>query len=517
MGVKQLVSEWSSVKQFHAWMIRRGVDDLYACSLLSNHKNPADIDVYNSLIRALSSASPQPALLLFNAIQLAGLRPDSYSFPFAFKAVIRLLAFPTGLQLHSQTIRFGFHSQPHVLASLIHFYSSSAPHHIFHARTLFHQLSLPTAHMGLCNSMLAAYARLGDMQNARHLFDSMPHRNVISWTSLISGYARLNRPHQAIAIFRSMQLHNVEPDGVSMVAALSACAQLGALELGEWIHNYIHKHALPITPSLSNALIDMYAKSGSIKRALLVFESMRHKTIISWTTMIAGLALHGLGTQALHMFSRMETHQVKPNQITFLAVLSACAHIGLVQLGRSFFHSMTSTYGIQPRIEHYGCMIDLLGRAGYLQEAQELLLHMPCPPNAPIWGALLAASYTHGDVVLGEHALHHLIELEPNNSGNYALLSNLYASVGRWKECRVMRKTMRDKGVKKMAGGSSIEVNNKVNEFIAGETSHPQFHELFQVLCNINGQLRLSELWEKQFVEFGEEIGCTSASTLANT
>ncbi|OAY29018.1 hypothetical protein MANES_15G111400v8 [Manihot esculenta] len=464
----------------------------------------ADSSTPVPLALSFSQTPPQAAIFLFNDIQSAGLRPDAYSYPFVLKAVIRLLATRTGRQIHCQTVGVGLDTDLHVVTALIQMYSSFGCSCISDARKLFDGVCLRIRDVPLWNAMVAGYAKLGHMENAQHLFDCMPKRNVISWTALISGYSQMNRPHQAIAIFRRMQLEKVEPDEIAMLAALSACAQLGALELGEWIHNYVDKHGLRRTVPLNNALIDMYAKSGNIKRALQVFESMKHKSITTWTTMIAGLALHGLGREALDLFSCMERARVKPNDVTFIAILSACSHVGLVQIGQSFFSNMRSRYGIEPKIEHYGCMIDLLGRAGYLQDAQLLLEQMPFEPNAAIWGSLLAAAYTHGDAVLGERALQHLIKLEPDNSGNYALLSNIYASCGRWKASRVVRTMMRDKGVKKMPGGSYIEVKNTVNEFIAGETSHSQFNEIYEVLCNINGQLRLAEHLQSECVELLE-------------
>ncbi|KAJ9153295.1 hypothetical protein P3X46_026749 [Hevea brasiliensis] len=511
------------IEQTHGFMVTRGLDHdnfllsrfIGACSSLGlspyahsvfTRKAEPDIYLYNTMIRALSFSQtpPQAAILLFNNIQSAGLRPDSYSYPFVLKAVIRLLATQTGRQIHCQTIGVGLDSDLHVVTALIQMYSSCGCGCISDARKLFDGVCLRIRDAIVWNAMVAGYAKLGDMENAQHLFDCMPERNVISWTAVISGYAQMNRPHQAIAIFRRMQLENVEPDEITMLAALSACGHLGALELGEWIHSYIDKHGLSRTVPLNNALIDMYAKSGNIKKALQVFENMKHKNIITWTTMISGLALHGLGREALELFSCMEKARVKPNDVTFIAILFACSHAGLVQIGQSFFSNMRSRYGIEPKIEHYGCVIDLLGRAGYLQEARELLGQMPLEPNAAIWGSLLAAAYTHGDAVLGERALQHLIKLEPNNSGNYALLSNIYASCDRWKASRVMRTVMRDKGVRKMPGGSFIEVKNRVNEFIAGQTSHAQFDEIYEVLCNINGQLRLAEHLQRECDELLE-------------
>lgn len=309
---------------------------------------------------------------------------------------------------------------------------------------------------------------------------------------MISGYTQAHNPNEAIKLFRRMQLENVKPDEIAILAVLSACADLGALHLGEWIHNYIEKHKLSKIVPLYNSLIDMYAKSGNIRKALELFENMKHKTIITWTTMIAGLALHGLGKEALRVFSCMEKEdRVKPNEVTFIAILSACSHVGLVELGRDYFTSMRSRYGIEPKIEHYGCMIDLLGRAGHLQEAKEMVLRMPFEANAAIWGSLLAASTRCGDAELAEEALRHLTVLEPGHCGNYSLLSNTYASLGRWNESRMVRKVMQDAGVEKVPGVSFIEVNNIVYEFIAGDKLSIYFVDIYDVLHSLDGQIKI--------------------------
>lgn len=328
----------------------------------------------------------------------------------------------------------------------------------------------------------------------------------------------MDRPNEAITMFRRMQLEEVEPDEIAMLAALSACAHLGALELGEWIHNYIDKHGLSKIVPLNNALIDMYAKCGKIEKALEVFKNMEHKSVITWTSMIDGLALHGLGREALEMFSCMERNRIKPNEITFVAILSACCHVGLVEMGRWYFKCMGTKYGIKPKIQHYGCMIDLLGRAGFLQEAQELVRGMPFEANAPIWGSLLAAARIHGDAELGKQALQHLIKVEPHNSGNYTLLSNIYATQSKWNEAGMVRKVMRDTGVKKMPGGSCIEVNNRVHEFVAGDKLHPQSERIFEVLCKLNLQSKIAMYVQKEHVEMLEsnkESGYISTSICA--
>ena len=530
-----LLKQCSNLKhlhQTHCFMLSRGLDQdnillsrfIEACSSLGfshyshsifTHKTRPDIYLYNTIIKALSNPElATEAILLYNRILASDLRFDTYSLPFVLKAVVRLLAIHVGRQIHCQAIGTGLVSDIHVVTALIQMYSSCGC--VSEARQLFDGVCFRD--VAFWNAMVAGYAKVGDVDNARHLFERMPERNVISWTAVIAGYAQMDRPNEAITMFRRMQLEEVEPDEIAMLAALSACAHLGALELGEWIHNYIDKHGLSKIVPLNNALIDMYAKCGKIEKALEVFKNMEHKSVITWTSMIDGLALHGLGREALEMFSCMERNRIKPNEITFVAILSACCHVGLVEMGRWYFKCMGTKYGIKPKIQHYGCMIDLLGRAGFLQEAQELVRGMPFEANAPIWGSLLAAARIHGDAELGKQALQHLIKVEPHNSGNYTLLSNIYATQSKWNEAGMVRKVMRDTGVKKMPGGSCIEVNNRVHEFVAGDKLHPQSERIFEVLCKLNLQSKIAMYVQKEHVEMLEsnkESGYISTSICA--
>ncbi|KAJ4960244.1 hypothetical protein NE237_020154 [Protea cynaroides] len=515
-------SNFKHINQTHGFMVPRGLDQdnlllskfIDTCSVLGfidygysvfSHKTQPDIYLYNTMIKALSKTDfSEEAILLYKRIQIMGFRPDTYSFPFVLKSVVHLSAFGVGKQIHCHAIRTGLNSDVHVATALIQMYSSCGV--ISDARSLFDGMDLRD--VASWNAMVSGYAKVGDANSARELFERMPDRNVISWTAVIAGYAQVNRPSEAIEIFRRMQLEDMEPDEIAMLAALSACAHLGALELGEWIHNYIDRLGLQRIVPLNNALIDMYAKSGDIRKALDVFENMKHRSVITWTTMIASLALHGLGREALQMFSRMEKARIKPNEVTFIAILSACSHVGLVDAGQWHFNNMRSHYQIMPKIEHYGCMVDLLGRGGYLEEARELVREMPFEANEAIWGSLLAASRIHGDLELGECALRHLIELEPHNSGNYTLLSNIYAALGRWNQVGMVRKEMRDKGVKKIPGGSSIEMNNRVHDFVAGDKSHPESGRIYEVLYQINWQLKMAGYFPKEFagpVEYVEQ------------
>ncbi|CAK8570746.1 unnamed protein product [Lathyrus sativus] len=516
--LQQLLSQCTNLthlQQTHSFMLTRALDhnDInlsrfihksaslgfpnYSYSIFTfNHNRPFNVFVYNNMISALSSTNPTRSVSLFNFVRNLGLSFDSYSLPYVLKAVVSLKDVVLGRQVHCVGVVTGLDSFLSTVCSVIQMYSSCG-NDVSSARKVFDEFVLLFGENGsVWNAMIAAYAKVGDVCNARKLFDDMPQRDkdVFSWTALISGYTQTHNPSEAIKLFRRMQLENVKPDEIAILAVLSACADLGALRMGEWIHNYIEKHKLSKIVPLYNSLIDMYAKSGNISKALQLFENMKHKTIITWTTMISGLALHGLGKEALHVFSCMEKEgRVKPNEVTFIAILSACSHVGLVELGRDYFTSMRSRYGIEPKIEHYGCMIDLLGRAGHLQEAKKLLLQMPFEANAAIWGSLLAASTRCGDADLAEEALRHLMVLEPHHCGNYSLLSNTYASLGRWSESWMVRKDMRNAGVEKVPGISFIELNNIVYEFIAGDKSSIYFVDIFDVLHSLDGQLRLED------------------------
>lgn len=456
----------------------------YACSVLKSHKQP-DIYLYNTIIKSLLVCSPEQAIFIYDQARLIGLNPDSYTFPSVLKAVVRE---DTGKKIHCQAVRIGLDSYDYVAAALIQMYSKCGC--VSDGRKVFDGIFVRG--IASWNAMIAGYAKVGDPDSALCLFEQMPEgdtgKSVITWTSVISGYAQANRPSEAISIFRLMQLQGVQPDEIAMLAALSASAQLGALQLGEWIHNYIKNNKLCLTIPLANALMDMYAKSGNIQMAIEIFDNMENRSVVTWTAIISGLAMHGLATEALEIFHRMEkSNRVSPNSVTLLAVISACSHAGLVKLGRYYFGAMYPRYGIKPSIEHYGCMIDLLGRAGCLEDAQQLVKEMPFESNSSIWGSLLAASRIHGDIKLGEEALQHLLEMEPYNSGNYSHMSNIYSYLGKWKKAGMARNMMRSIGVKKIAGGSCIEVNNRLNEFVAGDRSHPQYDIIYNLLHLVYG------------------------------
>ncbi|PNT61305.1 pentatricopeptide repeat-containing protein At5g48910 [Brachypodium distachyon] len=332
----------------------------------------------------------------------------------------------------------------------------------------------------LATALVDMYAKCGELDKARRLFDRMHSRDVVAWSAMISGYTQSDRCREALAIFNEMQGTEVNPNDVTMVSVLSACAVLGALETGKWVHSYIRRKDLPLTVILGTALVDFYAKCGCIKDAVKAFESMPVRNTWTWTALIKGMASNGRSREALELFSSMLEANIEPTDVTFIGVLLACSHGCLVEEGRRHFTSMTQDYGICPRIEHYGCMVDLLGRAGLIDEAYQFIRNMPIEPNAVVWRALLSACTVHKNVEIGEEALKQIVPLDPCHSGNYILLSNTYASVGQWKNAAMVRKEMKEKGVEKIPGCSLIELEGTIFEFFAEDSEHPQLTEIYE-------------------------------------
>ncbi|MFS7964665.1 putative tetratricopeptide-like helical domain superfamily, DYW domain-containing protein [Helianthus anomalus] len=379
------------------------------------------------------------------------------------------------------------------------------------------------------NSMITCYSKIGDIHSARFIFDSNPAKDVVSWNAMIdcyckagllsyaeelfngigevknsvtwntmiTGFVQCKEFQRALQLFEHMQAERVKPTEVTMVSLLSACAHLGALEMGEWVHDYIKRNKLKIDVVLGNALIDMYCKCGSISHALDVFDKLCVKNIFCWNSIIIGLAMHGYGQEAINYFYKMiQEDIINPDGVTFVGLLCACSHSGLISQGKMYFSQMQSVYGVEPGIEHYGCMVDLLGRSGQLKEALELITSMPLKPNAVVWGSLLRSCHIHKDTELGEQVTQRLLELDPRDGGNYVFLSNLYASLSRWKDVDRCRKLMAESGVHKVPGCSSIEVDNVVHEFVAGDSSHPQFTQINAYLVEIGKRLKKDEGYE---------------------
>ncbi|KAG0488023.1 hypothetical protein HPP92_006834 [Vanilla planifolia] len=389
------------------------------------------------------------------------------------------------------------------------------------ARKLFDEMSLKSS--ASWNTMTTCYCKQGDLSLARAIFDSNPVKDVVSWNAMIDGYCKAGQLGMAeelfgrmgsarnsvtwntmitghlqqrefgvaISLFREMQMEDVKPTEVTMVSLLSACAHLGALSTGKWIHAYICSHHLNVDVVLGNALIDFYFKCGSIDAALDVFHSMPSKNVFCWNSIISGFGMQGYGHKAIQAFTEMEKQNAfKPDGITFVGLLSACSHSGLVAEGKRYFYRMRAVYGIVPQIEHYGCMVDLLGRAGLLREALSFVEIMEVRPNCVVWGSLLRACKIHNNIEASEQVTEQMMRLDPRDGGNYVFLSNAYASARRWGDVEVCRRVMTANRARKVPGCSSIEVDNVVHEFVVGDASHAEFGNICSFLAEMEVELR---------------------------
>lgn len=339
-------------------------------------------------------------------------------------------------------------------------------------------------------AMVTCYAKAGDIELARQVFDEMPERDAVCWNALMDGYVRHGRPDDALTLFRGMLRSGVKPNEVTVVSVLAAISQLGSLETGKWVHSYARSSGIPFTVRLRTALVDMYCKCGSLQDACSVFDCIRDKDVVAWNSMIVGYAMHGKSLEALRVFSEMLKSKVQPTDITFIGVLNACSHAGLIKEGREFFSSMEKDHNIEPKIEHYGCIVDLLGRAGLLEEAYDLVRNMGIRPDPVLWGSLLASCRLHKNMSLGEKIADFLLTNGLSNSGTFVLLSNIYAALGKWEEVARIRRLMKESGIQKEPGCTSIEVDRTVYEFVAGDLSHPMSKEIYVMLEELNVLLR---------------------------
>ncbi|CAN6479344.1 unnamed protein product [Victoria cruziana] len=342
----------------------------------------------------------------------------------------------------------------------------------------------------IATSLMTVYARCNNVPYARQLFDLTPGKNLASWNAMISSYAQMGCTEEAIELFQQMQLQNVEPNPVTIASILSACAQLGALTLGKRIHELIICRGYESNNVfVSTALIDMYAKCGKIERAREVFDALQDKNVVSWNAMITGYGMHGHAKEALELFSEMLQSCTKPTDITFVGLLFACSHAGLVRQGWQLFRSMTCDHLILPKVEHYSCMVDLLGRAGMLDDALNFIRSMPIRPTSGVWGALLAACRVHRNVELASLAAEQLFELEPENVGYHVLLSNVYSVSGHWQRAARVRQLLRSKKMVKTPGYTLIELDEKVHMLRAGDWSHPRSNEIYKMLEMLAGKM----------------------------
>nr|XP_016470616.1 PREDICTED: pentatricopeptide repeat-containing protein At1g14470-like [Nicotiana tabacum] len=430
------------------------------------------------------NGSVEEVIRLFNEMVSCGVRPDETTWVTVISSYSSLgdasLAEALVKMINEKGVRLNCFAK----TALLDMYAKCG--NLAMARKIFDELGT-YKNLVTWNAMISAYARVGDLASARELFDTMPEKNVISWNSIIAGYAQNGQSKVAIDLFKDMIEKDMLPDEVTMVSVISACGHLGALEFGNWAVNFLEKHQIKLSISGYNALIFMYSKCGSMKDAKKVFQSMETRDVVSYNTLITGFAAYGNGIEVVDLLCKMKKGNIEPDRITYIGVLTACSHGGLLEEGRRIFNSIKD-----PDSDHYACMVDLLGRNGKLDEAKCLIKSMPTRPHAGVYGSLLHASRVHKRIDLGEFAAKKLFEIEPENSGNYVLLSNIYASARRWEDVDRVRGLMKIGGVMKTTGWSWIEHEGEMHKFIVGDRSHVQSEDIYRVLAETKKKMRLA-------------------------
>ncbi|CAN1218619.1 Putative pentatricopeptide repeat-containing protein At3g15130 [Linum perenne] len=342
----------------------------------------------------------------------------------------------------------------------------------------------------LSNDLIDMYGKCGRVVLARHVFDRMPERNLVAWTALMCGYVQNGYPEESLSLFSQMGSTGLKPNDFTLSTNLKACGMLNVPEIGMQLHDICVKTAYDLQTVVGNTILDMYSKCGRIAEAASVFATMPGKNLISWNAMITGYGKHGLGKEAVHLFNRMVSQNIKPDEVTYLAILLACSHSGLVEEGEQYLSKLCSDESVKPRVEHYACMVDLLGRAGRLKEAKNLICTMPVEPNAGIWQTLLSACRVHGDIDMGREVGNIILRMDGNNPVNYVMLSNMLANAGYWEESQTLRETVTSKKLKKEAGRSWVEIDKEIHSFYGGDDTHPLAGEIRQVLDGMGRRMK---------------------------
>ncbi|KAI8014573.1 Pentatricopeptide repeat-containing protein [Camellia lanceoleosa] len=463
-------------KLVHGDVIRAGFDsdmyveaalvDMYAkCGLIDDGRqvfdrmSKRDLVCWTAMITAYEQAErAKDALILLDKMQQEGLFMDSVAAVSISSAVCQLGDAKMAKSVHGYVIRHAFLED-------------------------------------LCtgNAIIAMYAKCADVEKARLVFNCMEERDGISWNSMLSAYTQNGLASEALLLFDQMQDFGVKTNPVTALIMVSACAYLGSRQHGRRLHNLIIDRKIELDVMLWNAIMDMYAKCGDLDTAVEMFRNNNpsNRDVSSWNVLISGYGMHGFGKEALELFSQMQKESVRPNHITFTSILSACSHAGLINEGRKCFAEMTK-FSVIPEAKHYACVVDMLGRAGLLYEAHDLIKTMPSQPNDGVWGALLLACRIHGNNELGEIAANNLFQLEPEHSGYYVLMSNLYAASSKWQEVGKLRQDMKSRGLRKTAAFSVIEFGKEVHGFHTADQMNPYWREVYREVERLAIEMKMA-------------------------
>ncbi|CAN4103857.1 unnamed protein product [Withania somnifera] len=433
---------------------------------------------YNVMIRGLIlSKRPIESLFLYERLVTDGLVPDSHTYTFVLKACCHLKAVVEGKAVHAQIIKNRIEPNTHICSSLISMYSSTD--NMASAKQVLDEFSEHNNVICPFNSMLAGYMNKGLVEEAIEIFDKMERKDTATWSAMLSGYVKNGMHEDALVTFQKMTSYNVPLNESSLVCTLSACGELGALDQGRWIHKYIiNKRDIVMSVNVGTALVDMYAKCGCIEFSYQLFKKMPRRDVVTWGVIISSLATHGQAKKCFQSFDEMIESRVKPNGVIFVGLLSACSHSGLVEKGCYYFNQMVHQFGIRPSIEHFGCMVDLLGRAGRLAEAEQLILSMPEEPNSVILGALFNACRIHNDIERGRSIFKRLINLE-SSPDRYKLAVSLFASNG---EDYEIRKLLKDQNLETRCGLSNIQVDGVDHEFMVSDIANDRAQDVYETL-----------------------------------
>lgn len=441
-----------SLKELHGYALRHGFvqsDELVAnafvagyfkCGLLDYAKGvfcgmeAKSVSSWNALIGGhAQNGFPGKALDLYLVMRDSGLDPDCFTIGSLLLACSRLKFLCYGKEIHGFMLRNGLELDEFIGISL-----------------------------------LSLYVQCGKMLPAKLFFDAMEEKSSVCWNTMINGFSQNELPCEALDAFRQMLSSGIRPQEIAIMGALGACSQVSALRLGKEVHSFAVKAHLTEDSFVTCSLIDMYAKCGCMEQSQNIFDWVNEKDEASWNVLIAGYGIHGHGLKAIELFKSMQSYGCRPDSFTFMGLLMACNHAGLVAEGLEYLGQMQSLYGIRPKLEHYACVVDMLGRAGQLNEALKLVNEMPDEPDSGIWSSLLSSCRNYGDLDIGEEVAKKLLELGPDKAENYVLVSNLYAGLGKWDEVRKVRQRMKDIGLQKDAGCSWIEIGGKVYRFLVG-------------------------------------------------
>lgn len=446
-----------------------------------------DVVSWNTMVIAYAqNGDCREALRFYRELRRLGIGYNGYSFAGLLTVCVKFKEFRLTRQAHGQVLVAGFLSNVVISSSVLDAYAKCGE--MGEAKRLFDEMSVRD--VLAWTTMVSGYAEGGDMEAASEFFHLMPEKNPVSWTTLIAGYARHGLSYMALESFKKMMLLRVRPNQFTFSSCLCACASIASFKHGKQIHGYLIRTNFRPNAFVVSSLIDMYSKCGSLEVGKRVFDLMDIKDDVGlWNTMISALAQHGHGEKAIQMFDDMVGTGMKPNRITLIVILNACSHSGLVQEGLKLFESMTHFHGVVPDQEHYACLIDLLGRARRFDRLMEQLHNMPCKPNDQIWNALIGVCTIHGNIELGRKAAEQLIELEPKSSAAYVSLSSIYAALGKWELVEKVRDLMHTRHLKRERAVSWIEIENKVHAFTASDSLHPLKDKMYSVLKHLVGQM----------------------------